>query len=96
MVNSDNVTDICTCTHKRDDQETGWEVHFNYSRVQWIYDSKGERDQEYEWIVSILDCKINNGIINTSEGDITIKETEDDTPYEYSGDYDKLGHKLSD
>lgn len=29
----------------------------------WSYDSKEDRDQEYEWIMKQLGCKVNDGIV---------------------------------
>ncbi len=43
----------------------------------WRYDSKEDRDQEYEWILSILDCKQNIDRTENSDNDDLSFDPED-------------------
>ena len=38
-------------------------IYFRYGgfALKWYYRSREDRDEEYEWILSILDCKVNDG-----------------------------------
>jgi hypothetical protein len=67
-VNTQNTFFIFKDDHKDGDYiHLCFNAYFSPAPMIWSYKSKEDRDQEYEWILSQLDCRVNDGNENKPE-----------------------------